>query len=101
MADISLLEHIVEERVLQNSINYDDTILNCNFLDLTNATGEAQVILDGNEENPNVTNRDTQKINFNIYSTKDKPAKKDSEFFGRLSINLSLESHSKSRRFES
>ena len=45
--------------------------------------------------------RDTQNINFNIYSTKDKPVKKDSDFFGRLSINLSLENHSKSRRFDS
>ena len=86
---------------MQNSINYDDTILNCNLLDLINVSGELQVVLDGNEENPNVTNRDTPKINFNIHSTKDKPAKNDSEFFDRSSISISLENHSTSRRFDS
>ena len=59
-----------------------------------------EVILDGNEENPNVTNRDTPKISFNIHSTKDKPAENDSDFFDRSSINLSLEKHSKGRRFD-
>ena len=52
-------------------------ILNRNLLDLINASRKLQVILDGNKENPNVTNRDTPKINFNIHSTKDKPAKND------------------------
>ena len=62
MADVSVLKHIVEKPVLQISINYDDTILNCNLLDLINVRGELEIILGGNEENPNVTNRDTPKI---------------------------------------
>ena len=70
MADVSVLEHIVEKSVLQNNINYDDTTLNCNWLDLINVSGELEVILDGNEENPNVTNRDTP--NFSIRSNYDR-----------------------------
>ena len=66
MADVSALEHNVEKPVFQNSINYDGTILNCNLLDIINVSGELEVILEGNEENSNVTNRDTPKINLNI-----------------------------------
>ena len=62
MADVSVLKHIVEKPVLQISINYDDTILNCNLLDLINVRGQLEIILGGNKENPNVTNRDTPKI---------------------------------------
>ena len=40
MADVSLLEHIVNEPVLQNRINYDDSILNCNILDLIDVKEE-------------------------------------------------------------
>ena len=40
MAYVSVLEHIVEIPALQNSINYDDTILNRNLLDLINFSGE-------------------------------------------------------------
>ena len=65
----ALLEHFVEKPVLQNSINYDDTTLNCNLLDLINVSEELVVILDENKENPNVTNRGTPKINFHIHST--------------------------------
>ena len=78
MADVSALEHNVEKPVFQNSINYDDTILNCNLLDVINVIGELEVILEGNEENSNVTNRDTPKINLNILSAIDKTAKNDS-----------------------
>ena len=70
MADVSVLEHIVEKSVLQNNINYDDTTLICDLLDLFNVSGELEVILDGNEENPNVTNRDTP--NFSIRSHYDR-----------------------------
>ena len=77
MADVSALEHIAEKPIIQNGINYDDTILNCNLLDLSNVSGELEVVLDVNEENSNITNRDTPKINLNIDSTKDKPAKND------------------------
>ena len=59
MADVSAIEHNVEKPVFQNSINYDDTILNCNLLDIINVSGELEVILEGYEENSNVTNRDT------------------------------------------
>ena len=61
-------------------------------MDLINASRKLQVILDGNKENPNVTNRDTPKINFNIHSTKDKPAKNDWGIFDNSSSNLSLTS---------
>ena len=71
------LEHIVEKPVLQNSIYHNDAILNCNLLDLINVSRELEVILDGSDENPIVANRDTPKINFNIHSTKDKPANND------------------------
>ena len=71
------------------------------MLDLINVSGELELVLDGNEENPNVTNRDTPKINFHIHNIKDKPVKNDSEFFDRSSINISFENHSKSRRFDS
>ena len=86
MADVSLLEHIVKKPVLQNRVNYDDSILNCNILDLIDVRKELEVILDVIEENPNFINRCTPKINFNIHSTRD---------------NLSLENHSKSHRFDS
>ena len=62
MADVSALEHNVEKPVFQNSINHDDTILNCNLWDIINVSGELEVILEGNEENCNVINRDTPKI---------------------------------------
>ena len=96
MADLSGLEYIIEKPVLQNSINQDDTILNCNLLDLINASGELEVVLDWNEENPSVTNRDASKINFNIHNTKDKLA----EIFDNSSNNFSKESHSKNRTFD-
>ena len=101
MAGLSVLKYIVEKSVLQNGINHDDTSLNCNLLDIINVSRELEVVLDENEENPNVTNGNTPKINFSINSTKDKPANNDSEFFNRSSINLALENHSKSRRFDS
>ena len=34
MVDVSALEHIVKKPVFKNSVNYDDTILNCNLLDI-------------------------------------------------------------------
>ena len=71
------------------------------MLGLINVSGELQVILDENQENPNVVNRNTPKISFNLQSTKDKPAKNDSEILDSLSKNHSSESHSKSRRFHS
>ena len=40
MAEVYALEHNVEKPVFQNSINYDDTILNCNLLDIINFSGE-------------------------------------------------------------
>ena len=40
MAEVSALEHNVEKPVFQSSINYDDTILNCNLLDIYNFSGE-------------------------------------------------------------
>ena len=101
MADVSALEHNVEKPVFQNSINYDDTILNCNLLDIINVSGELEVILEGNEENSNVTNRDTPKINLNILSAIDKTAKNDSQIFLSTSNNLSLESHSENHKFDS
>ena len=78
MSDLSALEYIVEKLVFQNSINYDETIRNCNLLDMINVCEELEVILEGNEENWNVTNRDTPKINFNMLSAKDKRDKNDS-----------------------
>ena len=101
MTDLSVLKHTVGKPVLQNSINHADTIPNCNLLDLINVSRELEVIFDGSEENANVTNKDTPKINFNIDITNDKPANNNLEFFDRSSINLSLENHSKSRRFDS
>lgn len=86
MADVSLLEHIVKNPLLQNRVNYDGSILNCNILDLIDVRKELEIILDVTEENPNFINRCTPKINFNIHSTKD---------------NLSLENHSKNHRFNS
>ena len=88
MTDVSVLEHIVEKPVLQSSINCDDTTLNCNLLDLIDVSGELEFILDGIEENWNVANRDTPKINFNLDSIKDKLANNDSEFFDGSSIDL-------------
>ena len=52
----------IEKPVFQNSTNHDDTILNCNLLDIINVRGELEVILEGNKENSNVINRDTPKI---------------------------------------
>ena len=49
MADVSALGHIVEKTVFQSSINYDDTIRNCNFLDIINVSGKLEVILGRNE----------------------------------------------------
>ena len=72
MADVSALEHIVEKSVFQNSVNYDDIILNCNLLDIINVSGELEVILERNEKSSNVTYRHTPKINFSMLSTKDK-----------------------------
>ena len=86
MADVSLLENIVKKPVLQNRVNYNDSIINCNILDLIDVRKELEVILDVSKENPNFINRCTPKINFNIHSTKD---------------NLSLENHSKIHRFDS
>ena len=51
MSDLSALEYIVEKLVFQNSINYDETIRNCNLLDMINVCEELEVILEGNEEN--------------------------------------------------
>ena len=51
MSELSALEYIVEKPVFQNSINYDETIRNCNLLDMINVCGELEVILEGNEEN--------------------------------------------------
>ena len=101
MADVSAIEHNVEKPVFQNSINYDDTILNCNLLDIINVSGELEVILEGNEENSNVTNRDTSKINLNMLSAIDKTAKNDSQIFASTSSNLSLESHSENHTLAS
>ena len=67
MTHVFPLEHIVEKIVLQNRINYDDAILSCNLLDLINVSGEMEVIFYGNEENVTVTNRDTLKVNFDMY----------------------------------
>ena len=39
-------------------------------MDIIIVSGELEVVLEGNEENSNVTNRDTPKINFNILSAK-------------------------------
>ena len=69
------------------------------MLSLVNVSGKLQVILDENQENPNVVNRNTPKISFNLQSTKDKPAKNDSEILDSLSKSHSSESHSKSRSF--
>ena len=63
MADVSALEHIVEKPVFQNSINYDDTIRNCNLLDIINVSGELEVIPEGNEGSSNVANRYAPEIN--------------------------------------
>ena len=101
MADVSALKHNVEKPIFQNSINPDDTILNCNLLDIINVRGELEVILEGNEENSNVINKDTPKININMVSAIDKTAKNDSQIFDSTSNNLSLESHSESHRFDS
>ena len=101
MADVSALEHNVEKPVFQNCINHDDTILNCNSLDIINVSGELEVILEGNEENSNVINRDTPKINLNMLSAIDKAAKNDSQIFESTSNNLSLDSHGDSHRFDS
>ena len=101
MADVSALEHDVEKPVFQNSINPDNTILNCNLLDIIKVSGELEVILEGNEENSNVINKDTPKINFNMVSAIDKTVINDSQIFDSTSNNLSLESHSESHRFDS
>ena len=69
----------------------------CNLLGLINVSVELEVI----EENPNVTNWDISKINFNILDAMDKPAKNDSEIFDSSGNNLSLGSHSESRKFDS
>ena len=87
--------------VFQNSINYDDTIRNCNLLDIINVSGELEVILEGNEESSNVTNRDTLKINLSMLSAKNKTDRNDSQIFESTSNNLSLENHSESHRFDS
>ena len=58
MADVSALEP-----VFQNSINYDDTIRNCNLLDIINVSGELEVIPEGNEGSSNVANRYAPEIN--------------------------------------
>ena len=100
MANVSALGHIVEKPVFQNSINYDDTILNCNLLDIINVNGELEIILEGNENNSD-TNTDTPKINCNMHSAKDKTAKDDSQIFESKSNNFSSESHSESHRFDS
>ena len=71
------------------------------MLDIINVSGELEVILEGNEESSNVTNRDTPEINFNMLSAKDKTDKNDSKIFGSTSNNLSLENHSESHRFNS
>lgn len=47
MADVFVLEHVVEKHFLPNSTNYDDMILNCILLDLIIVSGELDVILDG------------------------------------------------------
>ena len=88
MADVCALERNVEKPVFQNSINYDDTILNSNLLDIINVRGELEVILEGNEENSNVTNRDTPKINLNMLSATVKAARNDSQIFESTSNNL-------------
>ena len=41
-------------------------------MDLSNVSGELDVIFDGDGEDPNVTNRGTLKIDFNMHSTKEK-----------------------------
>ena len=101
MAEASALEHNVEKPAFQKSINYDDTILNCNLLEIINISGELGVTLEGNEENSNVTNRGTPKTNLNMLSAIDKTAKNDSLIFESMSNNLSLESHSESHRSDS
>ena len=63
-------------------------------MDIINVKGELEVILAGNEENSNVTNRDTPNISFNMLSAKDEIAKNDSQNFESTSSNLFLESHS-------
>ena len=100
MADASALEHIVEKPVFENNTNYNDTILNGNLLDIINVSGELEVIHEENQENSNVTNRDTPKINFSMLSVKDKTAKNDSQIFESTNKNLPLESHSESNRFD-
>ena len=70
-------------------------------MNIINVSGELEVILEGNEENSNVINRDTPKINLNMVSAIDKTAKNDSQIFDGTSNNLSLESHSESHSFDS
>ena len=45
MVDVSALGGIAEKPVSQNSINYDDTVLNYNLLDIINVSGELEVIV--------------------------------------------------------
>ena len=45
MVDVSALGDIVEKPVSENSINYDDTILNYNLLDIINVSGALEVIV--------------------------------------------------------
>ena len=94
MADVSTLEHDVEKPVFQNSINHD-TILNCNLLDIINVSGELEVILEGNEENSNVINKDTPKINLTMVSAIDKTAKNDLQIFFFFSIWVFYHDHSR------
>lgn len=47
MADVFVLQHVVEKPFLPNSTNYDDMILNCLLLDLIIVSGKLDVILDG------------------------------------------------------
>ena len=44
MADVSALEHIVEKLLFQNSINCDDTIRNCNLLDIVHVSGKSEIL---------------------------------------------------------
>ena len=64
-------------------------------MDIFNVSGELENILEGNEANSNIKNRDTP--NFYMPSAKDKTDKNDSQIFKSTSINLCLENHRESK----
>ena len=64
-------------------------------MDIFNVSGELENILEGNEENSNIKNRDTP--NLYMPSAKDKTDKNDSQIFKSTSSNLCLENHRESK----